>query len=257
MTDERTTQDVIDEQDPLEEACARNVPLELHSISYDRAIPAARARMIELDDDYIYLEKPQIIGRNIRLHKSQLFEAFFNFNDVLFTFKTHVADAAAVVRLNRQKIVEGLVLERPPSIQPGQRRQFYRTSLASIPEPICAALQEACDFGEEEPHPDDGNPWMPASIVDASAGGFGVRIDDSNYSRYKIYHNYFLRMTLPDGHTDITVLCELRQVRSLLNGEATKLGLLLLPWPTQAKLNWHIQPLLSYLTELQRGRLAG
>lgn len=255
MSDEPIVHDAVDDQDPLEDACARNVPLELHSVSYDRAVPAARARMIDLDEDYIYLEKPQIIGRNVRLHKAQLFEAFFNYNDVLFTFKTHVAEPTTAVRLNRQKIVEGLVVERPPAIKPGQRRQYYRTSLASIPEPIHAMIQETGDVADD-PQPDDRGAWQPAAIVDASAGGFGVRIDDGKYTRYKIYHNYFVRISLPDGRTEITVLCELRQVRSLLNGQATKLGMLLLPWPTQAKLNWHIQPLLSFLTQMQRNRLA-
>lgn len=255
MSDEPNSHDIVEHQDSLKEACARNVPLELHSVSYDRSVPAARARMIDLDDDFIYLEKPQIIGRNVRLHQAQLFEAFFNYNDVLFTFTTHVADPSTAVRLNQKKVVEGLILERPPQVKPGQRRQFYRTSLAAIPEPISALLQET-DDEMDDLEPDDGRTWQAAAVVDASAGGFGVRIDDGNYLRYKIYHNYFLKMVLPDG-SEITVLCELRQVRSLLNGQATKLGLLLLPWPTQAKLNWHIQPLLSYLTQMQRSRMAG
>jgi len=75
MADESNQNDGVEEIDPLVEASARNVPLELHSMTYDRTVPAARARMIGLDEAQIFLEKPQIIGRHVRLHKAQEFEA--------------------------------------------------------------------------------------------------------------------------------------------------------------------------------------
>lgn len=255
MPGESPEQAIEDVREPLEEACARNVPLELHSLAHERTIPAARARMIDLDEAHIYLEKPQIIGRKVRIHKTQEFEAFFSFADILFTFKTAVVENNATVRLNGRKLVEGLILERPRAVTPGQRRQFFRTSLAVMPANIEAQIQEAAD--EDEPVPSETAPWMEARIVDASAGGFGVRIEEPNYSKFKIYRNYFVRFNVPEVSQDLTTLCELRQVRPILDGSATKLGFLLLPWPTQGSLNWQLQPLLSFLTKLQRARMAG
>ena len=243
-----------DEPPPLEAACARNTPLELHSLAQDRTIPAARARMIELDDEHLYLEKPQIIGRNVRLSAGQEFMAFFSYNDILFEFRCKVVESRATVRLNRRKLVEGLVITRPADVKPGQRRQFYRTSVVAR-EPVPARLQPAPEG--EHPEPDETATWSDAAIVDASAGGFGVRIDDANYSRFRVYQNYFVRFTVPDSGREIVTLCELRQVRPILDGQATRLGMLLLPWPSQSRLSWQLQPLLAYLTNIQRSKLAG
>jgi len=167
-----------------------------------------------------------------------------------------VVETGATVSLNQQKLVEGLVITRPASVKVGQRRQFYRTMLATIQEPITGLIQEASDL-EESPVPDECGSWVEGVVVDASAGGFGVRIEDSNYSKFKIFHNYFIKVVLPDSGREVVTLCELRQARSILDGQATKLGFLLLPWPSQAKLNWQIQPLLTFLTTMQRNRLAG
>jgi c-di-GMP-binding flagellar brake protein YcgR len=243
-----------DDQPPLEAACARNVPLELHSVSQDRTIPAARARMIDLDDRHVYLEKPQIIGRNVRLSAGQRFAAYFSYNDVIFEFRCQVVETRAAVRLNRRKLVEGLVITRPSEVSPGQRRQFFRTTVAAR-EPIPARIQPAPDG--ERPEPDEHAPWLEARLVDASAGGFGLRVDDPNYSRFRVFHNYFVRFGVPESGREIVTLCELRQVRPIQDGAATRLGMLLLPWPTQARLNSQLQPLLAYLTKLQRTRLAG
>jgi c-di-GMP-binding flagellar brake protein YcgR len=243
------------EPDPLLEAVARNAPLELHSLSLDRTIPAARARMLEIDDEAVYLEKPQIIGRNVRISVGQAFVGYFTFDDQIYTFPCTVMQSGRRVRLNSRKLVEGLVLSRPDKVDRGQRRQFYRTSLAAVQQPVRATFQEVRE-SLDEPAPVEHAPWKEATIVDASAGGFGVRVNESNYSQFKIYHNYFVRLTLPETTTELTTMCELRQVRPILDGQATRLGFLLLPWPSQSRLNWQLRPLLAYLTDLQRSRLA-
>jgi c-di-GMP-binding flagellar brake protein YcgR len=135
--------------------------------------------MLDLVDDAIHLEKPQIIGRNVRLCVGQAFEAYFTFDDQIYTFSCSVMKTGRPVRLNNEKLVEGLVISRPDKIVKGQRRQFYRTSLAAVHEPVKAAFQEV---GEsfDEPAPREHGPWKEATIVDASAGGFGVRVDESN-----------------------------------------------------------------------------
>jgi len=233
----------------LKAACARSAVVEFHRQEGTLAIPAARARMLAIDGNGIVLDRPQVIGREVPLGAGQTVDAFITIDDELYTFQTSVINGDVPVTVNGEKHVKGVRIQLPGAVRVGQRRQYFRTSLALV-QPLPVTLHRT---DREDPTATPvGAHHFKGQLLDASAGGFGVRVDDVIYTRFKIYNHYFLTFITPDQEEETTVLCELRQTRPIRDGESVKIGLLTLPWPSQRELDRKLQPLVRYLTEMQR-----
>ena len=239
----------------LKKACARSAVLELHRQQGGVLVPAAKARMIRLEDGLIVLDRPQVIGREVPLGMGQTLDAYVYVDDELYTFQTTMTATDCPVPLNKDKNIMGAKIERPSALSKGQRRQFFRTSLALYdPFPVEFHVTDA-SAPLETPL---GAHHFHGLILDASPGGFGVRVDNVAYSRFKIYDHYYLSFQAPNQKDNSVFLCELRQARAFRDGESVKLGFLLLPWPSQREVDRRIIPLQRYLTDMQRlARKAG
>ncbi|MEC9372290.1 MAG: PilZ domain-containing protein [Planctomycetota bacterium] len=233
----------------LEEACARNVPLEIHRRSPNGSVPCARGRMIWLDENNIYIEQPQTIGREVRLAPNQHVDAFFSLHGEIYGFPSIMFDTDCTIRLNTAKTIRGMSLVRPAELRPGQRRSHYRVSLACqdpIPAIMHATAEETVDAAPW--------PYQPFSgtIVDASAGGFGVIISHAHARPLEIYDPLFIHFQVPGGTEPLLFLCEIRQIRPLRADLDDKLGLMIVTWPDQRAMTRSIQPLLRMITDIER-----
>ncbi len=233
----------------LTEAIARNLPLELHRVTGDASIPAARARMLGMDDEHIYLETAQTIGRAVRIHAGDSVDAYFNYSDTIFRFRAEIISCSCTVRLNNDKVIEGWAIRRPKDVVPGQRRDSFRTRL--IHEDPISVFMHLTSSEQPDCTPIDVRRFI-GTLVDASAGGLGIRIDGQSASQFKMYDYLFVRFALPDHPEEVELLTEIRQSRSVLDETAARIGIMAIPFPTEREMVRQLQPLNRHLTEVQR-----
>lgn len=233
----------------LGQACARNVPVELHRRGPDGLQPVMRARLIALDEANLYLDSPQTIGLNARVESGEQLVAYFDLGEDMFTFDTTVVHAHCSIRLNSDMTVPGLSVTRPAKVLAGQRRSFYRRSVAG--DGTISVCVHATDAARPDVCPLDAM-RLEGKLVDASEGGFGVNIPDDPTRPVKLWDQLFVRFSLPGGQADTLLLCEVRQVRPLPRVGQVRLGLMALPWPDHRYLNLTTRPLTKYLMDVER-----
>ena len=73
----------VDHGRVLEEACARNASLELHYRPDDGDVVVARARLLGLDDRYLYLDRPETAGTTVTFKQRQKIEGYLLMNDLV------------------------------------------------------------------------------------------------------------------------------------------------------------------------------
>lgn len=238
----------VDPKALLTSGCERNIPVEIHKHTGNAAVPVARARMMCLDDERIYLDEPQTIGQPVKMGKNTAVDAYFSINHTLFTFSTTVASMRCKVRLNESKVLIGMALNLPSDIHQGQRRSRYRTSLA-MQSPIKVTMHAASSDLNSAPIDAD---RYEGRLVDGSEGGLGVLLDFDRPRKFKMYDKWIVRFHLP-GESELTTLgCEVRQSRTIRDGETMKVGLMAKPWPTDRAMREQLLPLSRHLTAIER-----
>ncbi len=238
----------------LELACARNVPVELHRRGAEGLQPVMRARLIALDEQQLYLDSPQTIGLAQTLTAGEMLVGYFDIGEEMYTFEAAVAHAACHVRLNSEMTVPGLSLTRPARVVTGQRRSFYRRSVAG--EGAISVCVHVTDGQRPDVCPLNAR-RLAGTLVDASEGGFGVNIADDPSQPVKQWDQVFVRFTLPGSTIETVLLCQVRQVRALPRVKQVRLGLMALPWPDHRYLNLTTRPLTKYLMDVERRSRAG
>lgn len=239
----------------LQEACDRNLQIELHRRTAFGATPTARGRMLRLEDGKLYLDRPQTIGRPFMMSVGQACRAYFSLHETIYMFETRVAEADCRVRLNVEKSTIGMALEAPESIRPGQRREFFRTSLALQGE-IAVQMHEAGVGDDPAECPVDAR-RLAGKMTDASGGGVGVVIE-GRPAKLRAYDPWFVGFRLPGSDDQLVFLAELRQIRGIRDDQDTRLGLMFLIWPNQRVATRTMDLLLRYLSMVQRAsRKAG
>ncbi len=211
----------------LIEACARNLPIELHRRTSSDELVVARSRILGLTDQNILIDTPQSGGRPLPIGKGRRLNVYFQTNNGQYEFQTQVTETRLRFDLNDEVKVLGCALRRPTSIQRGQRREDYRISLASLDE-IAAELHEVADNKPDVcPLP---SKRFRGRLVDISRGGVAVKVDASERRYFDQGQRFFLTATLPLGFRQVTLLVQLRHQRPILRGDATRLGMKFLFW---------------------------
>jgi len=236
----------------LRDACTRSAVVEFHCQEGRSAEPAARARMVGLTEDALFVDEPQIIGQDPDFKWGARYAAYFHDGDTMYTFLAIVEASKCKLKLNETKTVVGMKLARPHVIEVGQRRQFFRTSLA-LETPVPIRMHKT----------DRENPMRTpitalrceALLLDGSGGGIGVRVDGKKAGQFKLYDHFFVSFELPTSPRPFLFLTELRQVREIRGGESVKLGLNILDWPDSRQVERNLQPFTQHLNEVQRSKL--
>ncbi len=236
----------------LQDACRRSAVVEFHRQDGRVAEPAARARMIAVTDDALYVDEPQIIGQDAKFSWGKHLDAYFQEGDNIFTFVAKVENTKCKLKLNATKVVTGMKLARPKTLELGQRRQHYRTSLA-LQEPIPVAIHRT-DRDDPTSTPVTAH-HFDGQLLDGSGGGVGVRVDVDTAGRFDIFDRYFVSFTVPGEDAPLLLLCELRQAREIRSGRSVKLGLQVLDWPSARRAELAMRPFTQYLTAVQRAKL--
>lgn len=219
----------------LQEACDRNIPLELHYVNtnmsaqrYEPDVLYAQTRLLGVDEKKIYLDSPQSIGKIVNLRVGWKVHAFFSIQKTLYSFDSLVTDLRQMVVLNREKTVVGMCLATPTTIRSGQRREDHRLSLLGQ-QPIKIEIHEtnkdnpsACPIGAKRFH---------ALGVNLSRGGIGTKMEGEERFLLRFGQWYFLSFLLPQDPEPFLFLVELRCIRDLEKTEARRFGFQFLRWP--------------------------
>lgn len=233
----------------LEEACARNVSVELHH--YDdvsKELIVTRTRMIGLDDENVLLDSPQSIGKTVSYETGQEVETHFLFASRRYTFCSSITSTRCSVRLNESKTIIGMSVARPADVKDGQRRHEFRISLARI-EPISVHLHEA---SAEDPNACSIDAArFCGRLVNLSSGGVRVRVEKGKRRNVRIGEYFFIEFEIPDGHGPLIFLVELRNVHRIQDNTASLLGFSFLRW-TQNDIRRKERRLEQFGAEMQR-----
>jgi len=236
----------------LEDACARNASLELHHRPDDGDVVVARARLLGIDDRFIYLDRPETAGVPVTFAQKRKLDGYLLLNDLRYAFRTTVVDLRCMVKLNDEKRVVGMVLRRPKELKEGQRRSHFRVSLFGD-EPIPVELHEAT--ADEDGTCPIRARRLPATLGNLSVGGAGVNVATFDVREVRVDEKFFLTFQLPGEEEPFTFLTEVRQVWALGHGEVTRVGLKNRQWPTPRAVRRMQERLNKYITDLQRNRL--
>ncbi len=219
----------------IQEACNRNIPLELHYVNtnmsaqrYEPDVLYAQTRLLGVDDEKIYLDSPQSIGKVVHLRLGWKVHAFFTIQKNLYSFDSTVTDLRRMVVLNQEKTVVGMCLATPTRIRTGQRREDHRISLLGQ-QPIKVHIHEtikdnpnACPIGAKR---------FQAQGVNLSRGGIGVRMEGEERFLLRFGQWYFLSFSFPEDPDPFLFLVELRCIRDLEKSESRRFGFQFLRWP--------------------------
>jgi c-di-GMP-binding flagellar brake protein YcgR len=239
-------------RDILREACERNVPVELHHRDRRDELSLARTRLLAMDDEQLFLDRPHIVGEAHIESTGQVLDAYLSLYGELYAFKTRVLQTACVIELNAQKRVSGMSVTRPESVKPGQRRAHFRVSLAAI-DPVPMDLHMT---GDIDPNvcPIDARRFE-GTLVDLSLGGASIRVEGLSYTSFKLGDMFFAHFTISEFLDDTVMLCTVRHARPILDGAAVRLGVQFEPWPHERNYRLTLQSLQRFLAAMQRRQL--
>jgi c-di-GMP-binding flagellar brake protein YcgR len=252
MSHESQTSGPAEVLDILQEACERNVPVELHYRNRQDEFTLARTRLLAMDEQQLYLDEPQAIGEATVHMPGQILDVYLSLYGTLYTCRVQVISSNCIVALNEQKRVTGMSVTRPAIVKPGQRRAYYRVSLAAL-DPVKVRMHRT---GDIDPNlcPVDAT-RIQGHLVDLSLGGGSVRIDGMSYTSFGFGKEWFLNFTIPDWIDDARLLTTVRHVRSIVDGTAVRLGLQFSVWPDEHQYRLSLQALQKFLAAMQRRQL--
>lgn len=233
----------------LVEAARRNLTVELHHEGSNLEFCAARSRILGIGEHDLCLDLPHGVHETVVFSIGWFVDVFLAHKGKLYTFRSEVIQIGCVVQLNDGTKVEAIRITRPVDIKPGQRRQNFRVSLASI-EPIIADIHEAApDHFNAAPR--DAR-RLRAWLVNLSTGGCGLITDGPLDDRFQIGRPLFVQFKLPNDATPLALQAQLRQVESVLDQSGTRLGLRFLKWPDPTRFGRMLRAIELFVAQTQR-----
>ena len=245
-------QKVDDPQALLNEACARNLTVELHFHAPNDEVLVAKSRFLGLDEQHVFLDKPQSIGKPIELSLRQRFDAYMALQESRFAFQSQVVDLQRLMQLNRKMRVIGIVIARPTSIKEGQRRAYFRASLLGN-RTVCANVH-ASSLEAEGAAPINAQPFT-AEMINLSVGGVALNVDIEHGRKIRIGDELFIGFDEPGEDQEYMLLAEVRQTRKIAEDTAVRLGMQFKAWPSAAHLRRVQRDMQKFITRLQRASL--
>lgn len=239
--------------DVIDEADSRNLQLEMHHRTMNGHLTVAKSRILGVDGDAISIAEPQAIGKTFNLPSGRVVEVFMNFKGKTFAFKSKILKTRHIIQLNKEQRVRGMLISRPTAISERQKRSIYRVSLAMHSPALLVSMHEivsdtvlACPIDAKR---------HKASAVNASEEGLALRIEGVPYTRFKIGSTYCLTFRTPDHPHEFMLYAEVRHTRSILEGEATVIGMMFLPIPDRQAMQRKLQPFGQFLHAVQRSSI--
>lgn len=209
------------------EACARNMPAELHIQNPDGDMATAWARLLECHDETIQLDQPQAGSGTINLTPRQRVTVFLHVRGKRYRFHSFVVEPRARIRLNERMVVTGISLAFPNELVEAQRREDFRISVAgthNIPVRF-----HGLTVPSPGPVPLD-VPRFEGRIIDVSAGGAAVLVARTELRSVRLGELFYSEFTLPGDDQPLAPVCQARHSQLVRTDTAHMLGMQFVPW---------------------------
>lgn len=209
------------------EACARNVPAELHFEDDIGELIIGRVRLLEMTDGQVLADRPMILDDDGAIPDGSTVTVHFTLNGSRYQFESLLEESGLTVLLNAHQRVSGISLRQPFVITDSQRRSNLRVSVLGY-DPISIMLVD--------PHPSfpDACPidarLIAGWIVDMSVGGASVLVHQDAFSRGSSGQRFYLNFMLPAVEHEFSMLGVVRYSRRVESSESVRLGIKFLPW---------------------------
>jgi c-di-GMP-binding flagellar brake protein YcgR len=230
-----------DKYQVLRQACARNASAKLHFEDPETGLITARVRLLDMDAERIYMDRPQSVGRRVDLKPKQAVAAYFLLNGTRYAFRSRIARPDCYVRLNQTQQVPGTAVTLPAQVGRQQRRAEFRISLVGYEDLEVAVHGGSADNGGAAPV--DSVRWA-GRLLNVSAGGVGALFKTDPKPRWRPGQLFFLAFGLPGVETTFLTLAELGYLRRIDEGQPTIAGFRFRPWP--------MVPMESYRRQITR-----
>jgi c-di-GMP-binding flagellar brake protein YcgR len=239
--------------DLIEEASARNTPIEIHRYAKTGdLIGTGKSRVLGFDKNHLHVEQPPSAKNKLVINPGDKIEVFFSLRNTIFRFHTQVVQTRCKIPLNRQTVVLGMHLTMPQALQETQRRADYRINLPIQRQPT--VILHDCGKDIEAHIPVTAGRWE-GDLIDLSRGGYCVLIKSSPDKEWNVGERYFLGFRTENEPEDFTFMCEVRTESSVLDGEYTRIGVRLLNRPDPALFKRKLQALGKFITQLERSAM--
>lgn len=211
----------------LEEACSRNTPAELHYDGAKGSVIVGRVRILELTEDFLLADRPRYADGQEGIPRHKKISVHILINGTRYQFDSAIEKEHLVVRLNAQKRVQGIALQKPTSVKQSQRRENHRLSVVSF-DPIRVVLAQS-------------NPDLPgtceldakrfkAKLADISVGGVSLLVERSELATVSVGDAYFICFALPLDTGDFQMLARVQHGRKIEVTGAYRVGFSFRPW---------------------------
>ena len=239
-------------QTVLEVACARNLPITILYSSDDHTAVILRARLLGLDAEHLFLDRPRNAAGPTEIDAEQEFDAYFTLNGVRHSFPSRVVTRSRIVAINDRKDTAGMVIERPAALHREQRREDYRVRLLDR-DTILINVHTAVPGGDGvcEIHAH----CFRAALVNLSAGGAGLLVPAPDANLLAAGDELFVLFELPDDAEPISLIVEVRHIRDYGSGTDKQIGVSFQPWPSGRDHRRLQQRLRRFVAQVQRERL--
>jgi c-di-GMP-binding flagellar brake protein YcgR len=245
----------------LQEACNRNTPIELHyvnrNLSGHQITPDmfyAQTRLLGVDDNQLYLDSPQSIGKKVHLGIGRQVDAYFCLQKKMYTFRTTVTNVNVKVILNREMTVVGICLAMPDRMRAGQRREEHRIPVLNV----CPLMIRLHETPKDEPNACPINARrFEGDIINLSRGGICVLLKGDQRFLPRFGQWYYLSFTLPGDEEPLFFLGELRHFVEIERSDSRRFGFQFLRWPNSLQMREKINRLGRFLADLERKTLRG
>jgi c-di-GMP-binding flagellar brake protein YcgR len=235
----------------LEEACARNVSVEVHFEDADGAVTSARARLLGMTDELLYMDRPESGGQKASIRDGEQIKVYFLMSGKRYAFRASVAQARCSASLNATQRVTGIALSRPQEVTEEQRRADFRMSLAAYPG-LTAMLHRGCAENGGSCKVDA--QVFLVQLINISAGGLGTMVEAEVAGQWRSGETFFVVFELPETGQETVMLAELRHCRNVPGKRSVIAGFQFVHWEA-AETKLSERHITRFIAEEQRRHL--
>ncbi|MDD4890046.1 MAG: PilZ domain-containing protein [Phycisphaerae bacterium] len=225
----------------LTEAGARNLAAEIVVVRGENLQANLKSRFLRVQPERVLLEVPTHNARPVVLQTGQFVEVYFKVGHERFGFDSRVVGYSRV-EMNGQCVVDAIDVAPPLTLEPRQRRKFYRVSVASLP-----AL--AAKLWPIEADPEQGDS-IAARLCNLSAGGVAILVDRDRW-QFTSEHKYRLRFSLPAEDAEYEFVAVVCHVRHVFHSRRQIIGLAFLPGDDSASHRDSIERIAQFVSDRQ------
>jgi c-di-GMP-binding flagellar brake protein YcgR len=213
--------------DLIGEACARNVPAELHLEDTAGNLTIGRVRLLEMTDDLVLTDRPTMLDDNAVIPVGSTLTVHFALNGSRYQFESLLKESGLIVRLNAHQRVAGISLRQPLELTDSQRRLDMRVSVLG---------NDSLNIWLVDPHPSVSDACsidarvIAGQIVDISCGGVSVLVPHEALRKCEPGQRFYLNFLLPAVEYKFCMLGNVRFSRLVECSGSIRLGIQFQRW---------------------------